>query len=130
MKQMILCATLLLSACVSAPPAKVDQHFLIWQNKNINDMVLHYGAPGSQRAMDGKHYAEWTRQDTSSSPSFSIGIGGFGRNIGGSVGTTLAGGTQLNHCTVQAVYGDDGVIVHIAWNGDTDLCIKQFPAPK
>jgi len=117
-----------LAACAAAPPAKVDQHFGIWRGRNINDMVMHFGAAGSQREQNGMHYAEWTRQATASSPSLSIGVGGFGSHVGGSVGTTLFGGTKLNYCTVQAVYNASGLIEQIHWSGDTDLCLKQFPA--
>ncbi len=126
MKKTMMIGALMLTGC-AASPSTVEQHFSWWRQRPINDMILQYGAPGSQRELNGKQFAEWTRQDTSSSPSFSIGVGGFGRNVGGSVGTTLFGGTKLNHCTVQAVYGSDGIIEQIHWNGDTDLCLKMFP---
>lgn len=127
MKKTALLCCLLLAACAAAPKSTVDQHFQSWQQRTINDMILAYGAPASQRELNGQQFAEWTRQDSSSSPSFSFGVGGFGNNVGASVGTTLFGGTKLNYCTVQAVYGSDGVISQIHWNGDTDLCLKQFP---
>ena len=27
-------------------------------------------------------------------------------------------------------FGNDGIITQTHWNGDTDLCLKQFPLPK
>ncbi len=129
MKSMLVWLSVLLNAC-AATSAKVDQHFFAWRGHSINDVIVAFGAAASQRELNGQQFAEWTRQDTSSSPTVSIGIGGFGNHVGGSVGTTLFGGTSLNYCTVQAVYGADGIITQVNWNGDTDLCLKQFPAPK
>lgn len=122
--------SIVLAGCASAPPAEVDAHFAAWQSAQVDELVQAWGVLQQSREVAGKHYAEWTKQDVSSSPSFSIGIGGFGNRVGGGVSTGFGGGDEHNFCSVQAEHDSDGRVAVIRWNGDTDICIEQFAARK
>lgn len=126
----VFAATLALTGCASAPPAEVDAHFLAWQSAQIDELIQAWGVPQQSREVAGKHYAEWTKQDVSSSPRFSIGLGGFGGNVGGGVGTSFGGGDKHDFCSVQAEHDADGRVYVIRWTGDTDICLEQFAARK
>jgi len=122
-----------LTACVSASPTKVDEHFAPWQGAQMDELIKAWGVPPNSREVAGKHYAEFVRKELKSSPTFSIGIGGFnggggGSSVGGSVGTTVAGGDKLNTCTVQVEHDTEGRILAVIWQGETDICVDQFPA--
>ncbi len=121
-----------LTACISASPAKVDEHFLPWQGAQMDEIIKAWGVPPATKEVAGKQYAEWIRKDLSSKPAFSIGIGGFngggGSSVGGSVGTTVGGGDKLNTCTVQVEHDAEGRILAVMWQGDTDICVDKFPA--
>lgn len=116
-------------ACISASPAKVDEHFAVWRASYIDQLIQRWGVPQQQKEINEKLYAEWTRTKVSSKPAFSIGVGGFGGNVGGSVGTTVGGKDQLNACTVQVEYDASGLITDLRWNGDTDICVDKFEVP-
>lgn len=128
LKTAVLTTVLWLGACASVPPAQVDAHFAGWQSAQINELIQAWGVPQQSREVVGKHYAEWTKQDVSSSPRFSIGLGGWGGNVGGGVGTSFGGGDQHNFCSVQAEHDADGRVHVIRWNGNTDICVEQFAA--
>ncbi len=127
----VLAATTL-TACISASPAAVDAHFTPWQGAQMDELIKAWGMPPNTREIAGKHYAEFIRKELKSSPTFSIGIGGFngggGSSVGGSVGTTVAGGDKLNTCTVQVEHDAEGRILAVVWQGDTDICVDKFPA--
>ena len=116
-------------ACISVSPATVDEHFAAWRTSNIDQLIQRWGVPLHQKEVNGKQYAEWTRTKATSKPAFSIGVGSYGSNAGGSVGTTVGGKDQLNVCTVQVEYDASGAIVDMRWNGNTDICVEKFAAP-
>ena len=120
----------LLAGCASAPPAAVDSHFAGWQSADVSELIQAWGVPQQNREVAGKHYAEWTKQEVSSSPSFSIGLGGFGSHSAAGVGTSFGGGDKHNFCSVQVEHEPAGRVNAIRWNGDTDICIEQFAARK
>jgi len=125
----VIAASLLsLPGCISASPEKVDGHFLAWQSAQVDELIQAWGVPQQSREIAGKHYAEWTKQEIASKPTFSIGLGGFGGNVGGSVGTTMGGGQKHNFCSVQAEHDADGRVSAIRWSGDTDICVDSFAA--
>ena len=121
-------ALLLLSACATLTSAQVDTHLSGWRSHGIDELMAAFGLPSSQRDSDDAHYALWTAQETKTSPTFSIGLGGSSGNVSAGVGTTLFGGSNLHYCTVQALYDANGLVNEIRWNGNTNLCVEKFPA--
>ena len=90
-------------------------------------MIQTWGVPTADREINGKKYAEWNTREIKNRPSFNIGVGGFGGNFFGSIGTTLFGGKKDLYCTVQVGYNDQGTVFQTNWNGDPEACDSAIP---
>lgn len=120
-------ATMLSVGCASIKPAEVDSRLAAWQGANIDTVIQTWGVPTADREINGKQYAEWNTREMKNNPSFNIGIGGFGGNFFGSIGTTLFGGKENIYCTVQVGYNAEGTVVRSSWSGDPDACDSAIP---
>lgn len=117
----------ILAGCIAASPVKVDAHFAGWRGHKLTEMIMNYGPPSSERNSDNARYALWTAQQSSNSPTLSLGLGTGGSHFSAGVGTTIMGGSSLKYCTLQALFDANSTIVQVQWQGDTDLCLEKFP---
>lgn len=120
-------AALTCAGCASIKPAEVDSKLAAWQGSNIDTLIQTWGVPSADREINGKQYAEWNTREIKNRPSFNIGVGGFGGNFFGSIGTTLFGGKKDVYCTVQVGYNEQGTVTQTNWNGDPDACNSAIP---
>lgn len=120
-------AVLLSTGCASIKPAEVDTKLSAWQGSNIDTVIQTWGVPSADREINGKQYAEWNTREIKNRPSFNIGVGGFGGNFFGSIGTTLFGGKKDVYCTVQVGYNKQGIVTQTNWSGDPDACNSAIP---
>ncbi len=115
------------TGCASIKPAEIDTKLSQWQGSNIDTVIQTWGVPTADREINGKKYAEWNTREIQNRPSFNIGVGGFGGNFFGSIGTTLFGGKKDVYCTVQIGYNDQGTVTQSNWTGDPDACDSAIP---
>lgn len=128
MRALCLFPLLVLSACVSMAPGEVDTRVRAYEGLHINELMSAWGPPTNQYQAAGKQYFSWSSQEVDSGgPSFGIGIGGYGSNVGGSVGTTVGGGVRSINCVRSAELDAAGKVAVIRWNGDPGLCAKVTP---
>ncbi|WP_407929718.1 hypothetical protein [Kangiella shandongensis] len=132
MTKLKLCSALTLTAgltagCASIKPAEVESKLSAWQGADIDTVIQSWGVPTADREINGKKYAEWNTREIRNRPSFNIGVGGFGSHVFGSIGTTLFGGRESLHCTVQIGYNDRGTVTQTKWTGDPDACDAAIP---
>ncbi|MBV35910.1 MAG: hypothetical protein CMP47_10760 [Rickettsiales bacterium] len=113
--------------CASIKPAEVDSKLSAWNGAQIDTLIQTWGVPTADREINGKKYAEWNTREIKNRPSFNIGVGGFGGNFFGSIGTTLFGGKKDLYCTVQVGYNDQGTVFQTNWNGDPEACDSAIP---
>ena len=113
--------------CASIKPAEVDSKLSAWKGAQIDTLIQTWGVPTADREINGKKYAEWNTREIKNRPSFNIGVGGFGGNFFGSIGTTLFGGKKDLYCTVQVGYNDQGTVFQTNWNGDPEACDTAIP---
>jgi len=115
------------AGCASVKPAEIESKLSAWHGADIDTVIQTWGVPTADREINGKKYAEWNTREIQNRPSFNIGLGGFGGNFFGSIGTTLFGGKKDTYCTVQVGYSESGVITNSNWNGDPDACDSAIP---
>ena len=120
-------AVILSAGCASIKPAEVDTKLSAWQGSDIDTVIQTWGVPTADREINGKQYAEWNTREIKNRPSFNIGVGGFGGNFFGSIGTTLFGGKKDLYCTVQVGYNEQGTVTQTNWSGDPDACNSAIP---
>ena len=120
-------AATMVAGCASIKPAEVDTKLSAWKGAKIDTLIQTWGVPTADREINGKKYAEWNTREIKNRPSFNIGVGGFGGNFFGSIGTTLFGGKKDLYCTVQVGYNDDGIVHQTNWSGDPDACNSAIP---
>lgn len=117
----------LLSGCSTIQPAEVDSKLTAWQGADIEILVQSWGLPTGEQQVNDLTYAEWNTRDIKSEPSMRVGVGGFGGNFFGSIGTTLFGGRKEVHCRVQVGYNQEGRVVTSNWTGDAEACDAAIP---
>ncbi|AOE50254.1 hypothetical protein [Kangiella sediminilitoris] len=117
----------LMTGCASIQPAEVDTKLTAWKGANIDAVIQTWGVPTADREINGKKYAEWNTREIKNQPSFNIGVGGFGGNFFGSVGTRLFGGKKELYCTVQVGYNQEGIVTQTNWTGDPGACDAAIP---
>lgn len=128
MKILILIPLLIaLSSCATVKPTAVSHKLSAWQGENINALIQIWGLPTNEKEINGIKYVEWNTLNVKRGPAVSVGLGGFGGNIFGSIGTTIFGKNKELYCRVQASYGSDGIITSLSWDGDAKLCNKSIP---
>lgn len=113
--------------CASVKPAEIESKLSAWNGANIDTVIQTWGVPSADREINGKQYAEWNTREIQNRPSFNIGLGGFGGNFFGSIGTSLFGGKKDTYCTVQVGYNEAGTVTNTSWNGDPDACDSAVP---
>ncbi|GAA4364229.1 hypothetical protein [Kangiella marina] len=123
----ITTVTAITAGCASIKPAEIDSKLNAWQGSNINTVIQTWGVPTADREINNQKYAEWNTREIKNRPSFNVGVGGFGGNFFGSIGTTLFGGKKDLYCTVQVGYNDQGIVTHANWSGDPDACDSAIP---
>lgn len=120
-------AMLSLSACSTVQPAEVDSKLTAWQGAEIETLIQTWGLPTGEQQVNDLTYAEWNTRDIKNKPSMRVGVGGFGGNFFGSIGTTLFGGRKEVHCRVQVGYNQEGRVVSSNWTGDAEACDEAIP---
>lgn len=115
------------AGCATVKPTEVDSKLTAWNGANIDTVIQTWGVPTADREINGKKYAEWNTREIKNRPSFNIGVGGFGGNFFGSIGTTLFGGKKDLYCTVQVGYNDQGIVTQSNWSGDPEACDSAIP---
>ncbi len=116
-----------LSGCSTVQPAEIDSKLTAWQGAEIETLIQTWGLPTGEQQVNGITYAEWNTRDIKNKPSMRVGVGGFGGNFFGSIGTTLFGGREEVHCRVQVGYNQEGRVVTTNWTGDAQACDAAIP---
>lgn len=116
-----------LSGCSTAQPAEIDSKLSAWQGAEIETLIQTWGLPTGEQQVNDLTYVEWNTRDIKNKPSMSVGVGGFGGNFFGSIGTTLFGGQEEVHCRVQVGYNQQGRVVTTNWTGDPEACDAAIP---
>ncbi len=116
-----------LSGCSTAQPAEIDSKLTAWQGAEIETLIQTWGLPTGEQQVNDLTYAEWNTRDIKNKPSMRVGVGGFGGNFFGSIGTTLFGGREEVHCRVQVGYNQEGRVVTTNWAGDPEACDSAIP---
>lgn len=128
-KLSLISATLavVLSGCSTVQPAEVDSKLTAWQGADIETLIQTWGLPTGEQQVNDLTFAEWNTRDIKNKPSMRVGVGGFGGNFFGSIGTTLFGGRKEVHCRVQVGYNQEGRVVTSNWTGDAEACDAAIP---
>ncbi|MCM2679777.1 hypothetical protein [Echinimonas agarilytica] len=116
-------AVLLLQACQTTAPSKpLPQRLEEWRGASFDELVQAWGLPARQSFETETGFAEWQAAQTKSGPSISLGLGGFGSNVGGSVGTTIYGDETEERCVLQVQFDANKTATQLTPKGPTELC--------